>query len=314
MSCVEPMEHIRNAVERAKGPLAADTFAQPDVQRAQFQPHAGATGAAPSWGNEVTLNSKRLESKRIIAHDIVDPRSKSFDILRTQVLQSMNIKPWQILGVTSPTADCGKTVIAINLAISIARQPGRAVLLVDMDLQKPRVANYLGLRCELGLMSVLERRANLSSALTQARIRNEQFLVLPCEASTLSSSEWMVSRSMSTVLQDIRRDYSGWTVIVDLPPILPSDDVISILPQIDSVLFVAAAGTSTVAEIKACNKHLESTSVVRVVVNKAEDADARYYSYSPYGNHPASRMSTNRTNDRHPYRSGRRRGSASKWM
>ena len=71
-----------------------------------------------------------------MSHDIVDARSKSFDMLRTQVLQSMDLKSWQLLAVTSPTAACGKTTISVNLALSIARQPHRSVLLVDMDPAK----------------------------------------------------------------------------------------------------------------------------------------------------------------------------------
>jgi Mrp family chromosome partitioning ATPase len=198
-------------------------------------------------------------------------------MLRTQVLQSMEAKPSQLIGITSPTPGCGKSLIAINLALSISRQQERAVLLVDMDLRRPQVANYLGLNCKDGLIGVLEGRVKLASAMVQARIKNQRFLALPCEAPTLSSSEWMASRQMSTVFQDIRQNFRNWTVIIDLPPILPSDDVITILPQIDSVLLVAAIGVSTVSEIKECNRHLESTYVARVVLNKTPDANIGYY-------------------------------------
>ena len=290
------MEHIRQAIERAKGSGVADKQPQeqtrPPLQQPQSRPNAGTTGIAQSWGKEALLNGAHLESKRIISHDIADARSKSFDMLRTQVLQSMDIKH---LGRFSASLlqqpGCGKTVIAVNLALSIARQPDRSVLLVDMDLQKPQVANYLGLKCDQGLMSVLEGRTNLSSSLIQARIRNQQLLVLPCEKPTLNSSEWMASRSMSAMLQEIRRDFKAWTVILDMPPILTSDDVISILPQIDCVLFVAAIGSSTVAEIKECNKYLDSTPIVQVVVNKAPDTATTYY-YSAYAKTLASQVKT----------------------
>jgi Mrp family chromosome partitioning ATPase len=288
------MEHVRKAVERAKGFSAADTLPQEQtgvpVQQPQFRPAASPTGTAQSWGKEVVLNAAQLESNRIISYDVADPRSKSFDMLRTQVLQSMAMKSWQILGITSATAACGKSTIAANLALSIARQPGRSVLLVDMDLQKPQVAKSLGLPCEQGLMSVLKGKSRLPSAMIQACINNQKFLVLPCEASTLNSSEWMSSRSMAAVMQEIKRDYRAWTVILDLPPMLVGDDVISILPQIDCILFVAAAGASTVPEIKECTKHLESTSIVRVVLNKS--ADITSYYYSRYGNYAASDMKT----------------------
>src|SRR5215510_11748796 len=114
------MEQIRQAVERAKATLAK---AEDGFGRSVPQQLEGTGGGRPR----------------------LSPRTKSFDMLRTQVLQSMNPKNWQFLAITSPTAGCGKTVTAINLALSIARQPELSALLIDMDLPKPAVAKYLGL-------------------------------------------------------------------------------------------------------------------------------------------------------------------------
>lgn len=288
------MEHIRKAVERAKGPQSSDAPLHQQSGSAllpeQIQQNTSRLNARPASRNEVLLNPAHLESNRIVSHDIMDFRSKSFDMLRTQVLQTMDASSWQLLGVTSPTAGCGKTVTAVNLALSIARQHEKSVLLVDLDLQRPQVANQLGLKCKQGLVSVLEGKTSLSAAIVPVCIKNSRLLILPCERSLLNSSEWMASRSMSAFLQQLKRDFKAWTIILDLPPILVTDDVISILPQIDCALFVIAAGYSTAPEIKECHKHLESTPIVRVVLNKTTDASAvNYYSYSRYGNPPASK-------------------------
>ena len=176
-------------------------------------------------------------------------------MLRTQVLQSMDLKSWQLLAVTSPTPACGKTLTSINLALSIARQPERSVLLVDMDIEKPQVANYLGLKCETGLLSVLGGRVPLQNALVQASVGGYQLTVLPCESSAAHSSEYMASRAMSTLLHELKNEDRSRIIIFDMPPVLAGDSVISILPQIDCVLFVAAVGTTTASEIKECNKH-----------------------------------------------------------
>ncbi len=261
------MENIIKAVERAKeSPV-----------RPQQRPELRPLPTTDSRSKEIKLSDAVLESNRIIAHDVTDPRSRSFDMLRTPVLQTMGSKSWQLLGITSPTPACGKTVVSINLALSIARQHERSVLLVDLDLRRPQVANTLGLKCRQGLMGVLEGQCSVSAAVIQTKVKNERLLVLPTEKQTLNSSEWMTSRAMSDILKEIRQEFANWTVILDLPPILTGDDVISILPQIDCVLFVAAAGTTTIQEIKECNKHLEATSIVRVVVNKAPDSAPAYY-------------------------------------
>jgi Mrp family chromosome partitioning ATPase len=117
----------------------------------------------------------------------------------------------------------------------------------------------------------------LSDAIVEARIGKHKLLVLPCERSTSDSSEWMASRQISSLLQALRKDFSSHIIVVDLPPILPSDDAISILPQLDCALFVAAVGVSKLSDIEQCNKHLQAVEVVRVILNKATTAAGYYY-------------------------------------
>jgi protein-tyrosine kinase len=275
------MEQIRQAVERAKA-NAADATPEQQMRgdllsaRLPLAANVSSLASAPRI-NEADLSSVDLEASRIIAHNAADPRSKSFDMLRTQVLQAMDQRNWQFLAITSPTPGCGKTVVAANLALSIARQPERSAFLVDLDLQRPSVASTLGLKCRQGVLGVLEGRATLADAIAQARINTHQLLLLPTEAPRLGSAELIASRAMSAMLQGIKRDFKFHTVILDLPPMLASDDVIALLPQVDCVVLVAAVGTSTVSEIKECNKHLQSAEVVRLVLNKASEQISQYY-------------------------------------
>jgi MinD superfamily P-loop ATPase len=80
-------------------------------------------------------------------------------------------------------------------------------------------------------------------------------------------------------LQDLAGPRQSRIVVLDLPPLLTGHDVISVLPQIDCVLLVAAVGTSKVSEIEECYKYLQATSVVRFVLNKAPQSKstAAYY-------------------------------------
>ena len=285
------MEQIKQAVDRAKAgatserlhpmatpgenidppspmlsPLGPMHEAEPSINRADVA--SNRTAVALDWSH--------LERHRIVSHNVTDPRAKTFHMLRTQLLQAMDQKKWQFLAVTSPTPGCGKTVTAINLALSIARQPGRSALLIDMDLQRPAVAKYLGIKCRQGLHGVLEGRTRMVDAVVRAHADCE-LMVLPAEAATLRSSELLASRTMDVMLQDIRRTFRSQTVIFDMPPLLSGDDVLATLPRIDCVLLVTAVGVSTLHEIKECNRHLQSAEVVRVVLNKAQEPTARYY-------------------------------------
>jgi protein-tyrosine kinase len=227
----------------------------------------------------VQLNPKFLESKRIVAHGI-GPQGRYYDMLRTQLLHEMDGRGWQFLAVTSATAGCGKSVTACNLAVSIARLTARSVLLVDMDMQKPKVAEYLGIKTDGGLLSVLANDAGLADVLIEANLGRSKMLVLPGEAIHSGSSEWMASESMVSMLQILKREFRSRIVIFDMPPLLLGDDVISILPQMDAILLVAGVGQTSIAEIKECQKHLKSTPVARVVVNRVSevaDSDSTHY-------------------------------------
>ena len=270
------MEFIRQALDRAKGAVrpAADAVASAP---APLSAGADRTESARLRPGEIGLDPRYLESRRIIAHDVRDPRAKSFDMLRTQVLRTMDSSHWQILAVTSPTPACGKTLTSVNLALSIARQSDRAVLLVDLDLQKPQVAATLGLSCNKGVLSVVEGRTRLQDALISTRIAGSRIVILPTEQPITGSSEWMTSAGMRAMLQTIRREFQSWTVILDMPPVLTGDDVIAVLPQIDCALLVASAGKSQRSEIEEAARHLASTDVVRLVLNKVDEDVTRYY-------------------------------------
>jgi protein-tyrosine kinase len=274
------MENIRQAIERAKrGPSRLGGIGiEPPQQQARH-------GFADSLdGNEqiehVQLDVRHLQSKRIVAYDGKDVRARSFDILRTEILRSMDLKGWKTLAVTSPTPGCGKTLTATNLALSIARQPDRQVLLADLDLRKPQVAGCLGLKCQNGVLGVIEERIEVDSAIVRVRAGSSKLDVLPT-AATSNSSDLVASSAMRGFLDDIVGRGQSRMVILDLPPLLVGHDAISILPQVDCVLLVAAVGTSRVSEIEECNKYLEATDVVRVVLNKVTEADpmARYSNY-----------------------------------
>src|SRR5271170_55941 len=127
------MENIRQAVERAKaskGPSRTQIVENLGLPRRRVDPGADAPNEAASRTGDTEANSAYLLSQRIVCHNGADQRSRPYDMLRTQVIQSMNLKGWQILGVTSPTPGCGKTLTAVNLALSIARQPEHPVVLV----------------------------------------------------------------------------------------------------------------------------------------------------------------------------------------
>jgi len=267
------VDSIKQAIDLARATESGARRAAVNV------PDAASPGLRDPQFREVELSEAHLEQTRIVAHGVGTPNGRYYDMLRAQVLQEMDKNSWQFLAVTSPTVACGKTVTACNLAMSMARLAERSVLLVDMDMRKPKVADYLGLKSDSGIVSVLEERKTLAQALIEASIGPSKLLVLPGEIAASTSSEWMASQTMGTLLQTIKRDFRSRTVIFDLPPMLIGDDFLSILPRMDAVLLVTGVGTTSVADIKECQKHLQRSNVIRVVVNKVTDSADDYYAY-----------------------------------
>jgi len=269
------MESIRQAVERAK----ARSEQHPNSASVRMPPTHGFGDGQDREGLEACqLDPAHLHAHRIVAYDAKDPRSRPFDVLRTEVLRSMDLKSWKILAVTSPTPDCGKTLTAINLALALARKSERPVCLVDLDLRKAHVSASLGLTGRKGVLDVIEGRTDVNSATVLASVGSSRLEVVPT-TSCSDSSDLVASRGMRTFLQDLVRRGQSRIIVLDLPPLLSGPDVISILPQIDCVLLVAAVGLSKVSEIEQCYKYLEAANVVRFVLNKVPKSAAAYAYY-----------------------------------
>jgi Mrp family chromosome partitioning ATPase len=273
------MEDIRQAVERAKAELRSEPEARlvPKSQPAGKRTAYDAPNSRSSL-REVTLDPRFLHSRRIVAFDGKHPHSLPFDILRTEILQEMDLKGWKTLAVTSPTPGCGKTFLAVNLALSMARDPERQVSLVDFDLRRPQVARCLNLKGEEGVVDVLEGRTDADGATVNVRVGGSNLAVMPTAPSSNPSDivASAVTRQFLDGLSD--RGQSG-IVILDLPPILTGHDVLSILPHVDCVLLVAAVGTSKVSEIEQCKKYLQSSDIVRFVLNKTPLSATHGYYY-----------------------------------
>jgi Mrp family chromosome partitioning ATPase len=284
------MEPILQAVQRAKVnrpvvapspvsplPLGGAQSNQPvSNSPAALQGGASVEAGKQVWLQETELSWDHLETQRIVSHNVTDIRAKAYDVLRTQVVQAMDKKDWHLLAVTSPTEGCGKSITTINLALSLARQPERPVVLIDLDLQRPRIGQYLGIKPDKGVVGVLSGKIKLQDAMVNAQIGGYFCSVLPAENRSLHSSELIASRAMRSMLQDLRTALPNAIVILDLPPVLSGDDVLSVIPHVDCFLMVAAVGRTTVSDVRECSKHLHGAELLRIVLNKSSEQQSYY--------------------------------------
>lgn len=224
----------------------------------------------------VKLDQAHLERNRILAHNKNNVNSNTFDLLRTQVLNQMATNDWRTLAVVSPTPEAGKSVVAINLAISIAQHAEKSVLLVDFDLRRPSVAKYLGLDLDLSLSDMLEDKCELGDILVSPGI--PRFVLMAANRPLANSSEILASSRVQRLISEIRERYAERIVIFDLPPLLNADDAMAVLPQIDCALMVIANGMSSQREIEESLRHMPATNLLGTVINKVK-SNMKPYAY-----------------------------------
>jgi protein-tyrosine kinase len=273
------MERIKEAVKLAKlqRGTAAPQSVLPQTAVAQVAAHMAAHGQAEAQADVHQTDPTVLDTNRVIAAKSGSPQVASFDMLRTKVLQEMDRRGWQVLVVTSPTPACGKTVTSINLALSIARQAERYVFLVDLDLRKPRIAQYLGVKPRHDLVEVVSGSASLADAIFQIDIANSQLAIIGNKKPSSSPTEAIVSRQMTEIINELRSYTPKPVIIVDMPPVLGSDDVLAFLPQADCCVLAVAEGISTLREIESSEKLLANTNVLGCVLTKSTERLMAYY-------------------------------------
>jgi tyrosine-protein kinase Etk/Wzc len=209
-----------------------------------------------------------------------DPTSEAYRALRTNVtFVNAEQRQLQLICVTSPGPGEGKSTTASNLAITLAQQ-GTRTLLVDADLRRPLVHRAFNLVQEPGLTDVLVGTAHLKEAIRPNVITNLD--VLPAGALPPNPSELLGSEPMQRLLEQLRTEYD--TVIFDSPPTLAVTDAAVLGAGADAVILVLRAGeTEEVAAQRALQQlRRVQARVAGSVLNGVERERDRYYNYYVY--------------------------------
>lgn len=227
----------------------------------------------------VTLNQEHLAKNRIVAFNKNNRLSLGFDILRTQVIDKMLKNGWRTLAVTSPIPACGKTMVSINLAMSIAHYTDKTAMLVDFDLRQPSVAKYLGLTAGSTLNDVLAGDASIEESLVNPEL--DRLVILPTAMPVKHSSEVLSSRKVKNLISEFRERYEERIVIFDLPPLLGTDDAMTMLSQVDCVLVVVGNGMVSKTDLVESMRYVDQAKLLGTILNKAKISQSQrgYYDY-----------------------------------
>ncbi|EEB82585.1 exopolysaccharide biosynthesis [Roseobacter sp. GAI101] len=239
-------------------------------------PEAGHKGAptmqeintvADAWRNlpATDLDATTLAKSRIVGH-LSAGEAHHFDMMRTRVLQQMRRNGWRRLAITSPTAGCGKSTVAVNLALSLRRQAELRSVLLDCDLRRPSLARMLGIADDMDLGGCLRGDHDFAA---RARRIGSTLAISASKDPALDAGEVFGGRYLPRALAAIEDGLAPDVMIFDTPPILLTHDMMSFASHVDCVLLVAGAEMTSVKEIDLCERELAAqTNVMGVVFNK----------------------------------------------
>ncbi len=179
--------------------------------------------------------------------------------------------------VPSALAGEGKTVTAINLALTFAKAYSQTALLVDADLKRQQVHRVLGFENDRGLGNFLQEGCAVSDLVVWPGI--EKLTIISGGKRIDGSSELLGSAAMKALVEDMKGRFPDRYVFFDVPPVLAGADTITFAPLVDHILFVVQAGRSSLSDVRKALQMLPKEKILGLVLNRQIGADATKYYY-----------------------------------
>ncbi len=266
------MGSIEKALEKAKRQRKINAEAEERVEVGEQTPFL--ERPIYTQTRQVPLDKSCLMGKRIYDPLCNPTIIDGYNLLRTQVLQKTRDSGSNTILITSTTKGEGKTLTAINLAISISREVAQTVLLVDADLRHPTVQKYFDLKVEVGLSDYLLHDIPIPDLLINPGI--DKLIILPGGKAIPGSTEILGSPKMAELVQEMKTRYKDRYLIFDCSPLLVNPDSLIFSSYVDGIILVVEAGKTTTDQVKKAMEFLKGRNLLGTVLNKAGRAETYY--------------------------------------
>jgi protein-tyrosine kinase len=235
--------------------------------------HVDATPGVAAPPRDVEELTVRLNPLLVAGLLPKSPAAEQYRALRTRLSHTEGAHNLRTFLITSPQKGEGKSITSANLALTMAQELHRQVVLVEADLRKPSLQHLFGLPPGPGLADYLAGAADLNSVMRF--LPDYHLTVIAAGNAPTNPAELLGSTSMRRMLDQLRTRFDR--VILDSPPILPLADVAVLAPMIDATLLVVRAGFTPKPAIENALRAFDSSRLIGVVLNESglED-DYRY--------------------------------------
>jgi len=279
---------IENALNKQRGSHAAPFVATP-IEPMFSTPDID---AVPEGNSQVqSINLARLHRMGVVAPDAEKSQiAEEFRIIKRPLIANAfgqgtaRVKNGNLIMVTSSLPGEGKSFCAINLAISMAMEMDRTVLLIDADVAKPRVPEYLGIHADKGLLDVLQDKdLKLSDVLIRTDIA--KLTVLPAGRTYKRATELLASAAMTRLIEDIGNRYPDRIILFDSPPLLATSESSVLATHMGQIVMVVEAEKTSQEAVREALSHIQSCEVVGMLLNKTTPTPGADYYYGYYGSY-----------------------------
>jgi len=273
------MSKLRKAMEKAREargeqfettghndgfPASPVSVIQQDASPAKYKPLKPVYTAT----KVIHCNPEFLHQNRVISVCTRD-EADSLKILRTQILNQMSEEGKNVLLVTSPGPGEGKTLTALNLAISFSHQFNKTVLLVDANIRNPSIHKYLGLEEGLGLSDYLVNQASLTDCLINPGM--DRIVIFRGGTPRTNSAELLGSQRMQALLSEMKDRYPDRFIIFDSASVLTSADPLVFANFVDGILIVVEAEKTKKEDLIKVMEMMKNKPIIGTVFNKSLD-------------------------------------------
>ncbi|MGB2741757.1 MAG: XrtA-associated tyrosine autokinase [Cognaticolwellia sp.] len=187
-----------------------------------------------------------------------------------------------LIMVSSAKPNEGKTFVAINLALSIALEQDKTVLLIDADVLRPSVVRELGVEEHEGIIDFLRgEEKQVSDIIYNTDI--DKLKLIPAGKPHHLSNELLASEKMATLANELANRYPDRIVIFDCPPLIGVTETLVLANLMGQAIIVVEESKTSIADIKAATEHLNEDLALGLVLNKAIRSHKDLYGYYGYG-------------------------------
>jgi protein-tyrosine kinase len=222
-----------------------------------------------------------IDSNLILLFNPESFEAEKFKILRTQIFFPLSGEVPRSIAVTSAVQGEGKSFVTANLAISIANDIDKYVLLIDCDLRKPRVHKIFGFKDDVpGLSEYLSGKMELSSVLLQTKV--EKLTILPAGSLPSNPSELLSSDRMASMLKEVSERYHDRMIILDTTPLTMTAEAKALVSLVDGILLVVRQGYTPMGLLTDLVKKIGREKIIGSVFNDVNMKSLAQYQYRKY--------------------------------